>query len=294
MPDTGPFSGPPTSDWWDNPEYKLYLRGAGAGRGGPGGQRPGSGGGFATFGGGMNTLSGGSALGQPGWMRRTPYENVSMAAQPTNAMTGLRQASSVGPMTSSGGLSSMIQRLMQQSIAATQAAAQQSPSNNNQPLTWGQAANNTDPGWAGTFWRTLAPFGLGGTFGTTGSSDVANAIEAQGNRLAGGAYNRAQKQAQLMGLDPGASASYAMEAGLRGQSDTANAIQNAQLQQMLAAQEWARNILGSYLGANTAAGATDSINRYRTDAQSGGGSGWGQTLGSAAGSLINLLPTLGW
>lgn len=289
MPDAGPFTGPPTSDWWDNPEYKLYLRGAGAGRGGPGGQRPGSGGGFAAFGGGANTLAGGSALGGPGWMRRTPYESMGLAQMmPTQAqtMTGLRQNASAAPMTHSGGMSGMIQRLMQQSIAASQAAAANSPNNNNQPLNWQQAGNNTDPGWAGTFWRTLAPFGMGGTFGPTGSADVQAAIEAQGNRLAGGAYNRAQKQSQLLGLDPAAAASYSMEAGLRGQTDTANALQQAQLAQMMQAQQWAQNILGTYLGQNTGAGATDSINRYRMDQQSGGGSGWGQLLGGLGGSIL--------
>lgn len=310
MPDAGPFTGPPTNDWLDSPEYKLYLRGAGAGRGGPGGQRPGSGGGFAAFGGGANTLSGGSALGGPGWMRRTPYESMGMVPTQAQTMTGLRQ--NMGPMTSSAAAPQGLTPEQEQSIAhypavirdamrkaliaklQSQGGANAS-NNNNQPLNWQQAGNNTDPGWAGTFWRTLAPFGMGGTFGPTGSADVQAAIEAQGNRLAGGAYNRAQKQSQLLGLDPAAAASYSMEAGLRGQTDTANALQQAQLAQMMQAQQWAQNILGTYLGQNTGAGATDSINRYRMDQQGGGGSGWGQLLGGLGGSVLGgWLSPGGW
>lgn len=320
MPEMGwPNDGAGINDRLGSPDFKAWLQSQRGGRGGPG---MGPGGGFGSFAGGGGMATGFNAFGggstpairryQFGGAQAVPQLQMggmnmqnavpdmggmtySMPQTQAQTMTGLRQGASAAPATSSNGFSGMIQRLQQQAAQQAAAAQSQSPSNNNQPLNWQQAGANTDPGWAGTFWRTLAPFGQGGAFGPMGNPAITEEIMRQTGLLGQGAAARARNQAQLSGLDPAAAASYGLQASLQGQRDTANAGASALLPQLMGGQDWARSILGAYLGANTQAGATDSINRYRMDAQNQGGSGFGGVLSGLGGQFIgSLMPTVGW
>lgn len=169
---------------------------------------------------------------------------------------------------------------------AANATAGQTPSGPGGTFTqqddWNRWNFNNDPGWGGIMGRILGGMGQSGMFDPMGSSAILNEISQRGNRAASSAQNRAMLSGSLHGLDPAARASYGMEAGLRGQSDAANATSNALLAQLMNQQQFGQGLLNDFFGLNR----TNYLQQRQADLQNQGGSGWGQLLGGVAGGAL--------
>lgn len=269
------------NDQIGEPEFKLWMRGATGG--GRGGQRPGGGGGFATFGGGMNTLTGGSALGLPGYLRRTPYESAMLGM----SSPGLGAAQSTGDATAAFTASLTPEEEAQ--IARLPFGAMRDAMRK-QLLKQKQAAGpqdgSSDP-WATANWGELQReiikmFGGAGAFGPMGNPAILDEISRRGNQAAASAENRARLSARLSGLDPAAAASFAMESGLRGQSDAARSVSDALLGQLMNQQAFGQQALMGFINPNQQAFSQNWVQQR----QPGQGSGWGQMLGGLGGSVL--------
>lgn len=281
-------------EFWANdqlgePEFKLWMRGATGG--GRGGQRPGGGGGFATFGGGLNTLGGGSSLGTPGFMRRTPFESAALGYGTTgpspwlrapglgaNGSTDMSTASSgltpeeeaqIARLPNIGGLRDTMRRQLlkqKQAQAASAASGAGDPYGN---LNWGELQR-----------LIFSGFGRAGAFDPMGNPAILDEISRRGQQAAASAENRARLSSRLSGLDPAAAASYAMEAGLRGQSDTAQAVSNALLEQLMAQDAFGKSVMMGFINPNQGAFSQNWVQQQQPRPNQ-----WAQLLGGLGGSV---------
>ena len=104
-----------------------------------------------------------------------------------------------------------------------------------------------DPTARGVGMRQLGAFGEAGYWDPNGNQALMNSVRGEALANARAAQQGAGLRAQLAGMDPGAAASYRMEAGLRGSSDVARALNNARTQSMLQQQAYANNLAGNLI-----------------------------------------------
>ena len=110
---------------------------------------------------------------------------------------------------------------------------------------WGSYTGSYNPGARGVAERTLGQFGAAGYFDPRGNQMLMDSVRQEALANARASQQGAGLRAQLAGLDPGAAASYSLEAGLRGSSDVARALNNARTQSMLQQQGLANSMLGA-------------------------------------------------
>jgi hypothetical protein len=104
-----------------------------------------------------------------------------------------------------------------------------------------------DPTARGVGMRQMGAFGEAGYWDPNGNQALMNSVRGEALANARAQQQGAGLRAQLAGMDPGAAASYRLEAGLRGSSDVARALNNARTQSMLAQQNYANSLAGSLL-----------------------------------------------
>lgn len=104
-----------------------------------------------------------------------------------------------------------------------------------------------DPTARGVGMRQLGGFGEAGYWDPNGNQALMNSVRGEALANARAAQQGAGLRAQLAGMDPSAAASYRMEAGLRGSSDVARALNNARTQSMLAQQNYANSLAGNLI-----------------------------------------------
>jgi hypothetical protein len=155
-----------------------------------------------------------------------------------------------------------------------------------------------DPTARGVGMRQMGAFGEAGYWDPNGNQALMNSVRTEALANARAQQQGAGLRAQLAGMDPGAAASYRLEAGLRGSSDVARALNNARTQSMLAQQNYANSLAGTLLGNQnqqfTMQNQTrnqDLLNNNQYERQRGdqwgaiGGQIIGQGLGAFTGGL---------
>jgi hypothetical protein len=160
---------------------------------------------------------------------------------------------------------------------------------------WESMTGSYDPGSRGISQRLIGRFGEAGYFDPEGNRALMDSVRAEALSNARATQQGAALRAQLAGMDPGAAASYRMEAGLRGSGDVARALNAARLQSMLQQQQLANAMLredqGFGYGIYSALNQANLQNRNAAEsdkrANSGGFmGGLGQLVGAGVGSMF--------
>ena len=135
-----------------------------------------------------------------------------------------------------------------------------------------------------------------GAFGPNGNQGLMDAVQHQallnGDALRQSAYN----SANLYGGDPGQSAYAAIQGNLNSQGGVANAMSQAQLQQLMNQQQFGQGLYTqaqNYAGGMVSGDQSYLHNQLLTNQMGNqGGSGLGSVLGQVGGSLLGtaLLP----
>lgn len=139
-------------------------------------------------------------------------------------------------------------------------------------LRWGTSGQNPyGDAWAGSIYNPM------------GYQPYLDAIRQQGMSDAGGRMNALRLQNQVSGGDPYLNAYAALMGGMRGQSDTARLIGQAQLGQMQGAQDFYRQLLFQLMGG---AYQMQGVDRQREMANKQANAGTVGALGQLGGGLI--------
>lgn len=145
-----------------------------------------------------------------------------------------------------------------------------------------------DPTARGVGMRQLGAFGEAGYWDPNGNQALMNSVRGEALANARAAQQGAGLRAQLAGMDPSAAASYRMEAGLRGSSDVARALNNARTQSMLAQQNYANSLAGNLIANQNQQFTMENQTRNQdllnnNQYQRGRGDQWGQLGGQLLG-----------
>jgi hypothetical protein len=143
---------------------------------------------------------------------------------------------------------------------------------------------DTRSDWAGMLNSFLGQAGNAGAFDPNGSAAITAGLRRSALSDANALGQRTRNQANLLGLDPGAAASYAMESDINGQGHVQDVLANADLQQKLSAQDFARNIYNGYLGSNYGFQG-QRLQRQLMPKQNS----WGRIAGSVVGTGLGAL-----
>ncbi|NBR00090.1 MAG: hypothetical protein EBT97_06475 [Actinobacteria bacterium] len=146
-----------------------------------------------------------------------------------------------------------------------------------------------DPTARGVGMRQMGAFGEAGYWDPNGNQALMNSVRGEALANARAQQQGAGLRAQLAGMDPGAAASYRLEAGLRGSSDVARALNNARTQSMLAQQNYANSLAGSLLSNQNQQFTMENQTRNQdllnnNQYQRQRGDQWGQLGGQILGS----------
>jgi len=157
-----------------------------------------------------------------------------------------------------------------------------------------------DPTARGVGMRQMGAFGEAGYWDPNGNQALMNSVRGEALANARAQQQGAGLRAQLAGMDPGAAASYRLEAGLRGSSDVARALNNARTQSMLAQQNYANSLAGSLLSNQNQQFTMQNQTRNQdllnnNQYERGRGDQWGaiggQILGTGLGAFTGGLGT---
>lgn len=106
-------------------------------------------------------------------------------------------------------------------------------------------------GFQQSLYDLLNQYGATGMFSPEGDPRMMAAVQANATSNADAMRARQQNQMALGGMDAGQAGSYAMQQQLRGQGDIANALNQAQIGQLQAQQQFGRDLFGQVSGFNT-------------------------------------------
>lgn len=106
-------------------------------------------------------------------------------------------------------------------------------------------------GFQQSLYDLLNQYGATGMFSPGGDPRMMAAVQSQATSNADAMRARQQNSLALGGMDAGQAAAYKQMADLRGQGDVANALNQAQLGQLQAQQDFGRNLFGQVSGFNT-------------------------------------------
>lgn len=122
-----------------------------------------------------------------------------------------------------------------------------------------------------------------GLFNPQGSPGLRAAVRAGALRNADNLRRRQSLLSQLMGLDPNQARVAAVNADAAGSANTAGALNDASLQQMLGGQQFARGLFMNQLGNEQQLANAKALAKYQRDISNPGIGGF---LGQAAGFAI--------
>lgn len=105
-------------------------------------------------------------------------------------------------------------------------------------------------GYIQSLYDLLNQYGATGMFSPEGDPRMMRAVQDQATSNADAMRARQQNQMALGGMDAGQAGSYAMQQQLRGQGDIANALNQAQLGQLQAQQQFGRDLFGNVTNFN--------------------------------------------
>ena len=123
-------------------------------------------------------------------------------------------------------------------------------------------------GFQQSLYDLLNQYGATGMFSPEGNQRMMQAVQSEATSNADAMRARQQNQMALGGMDAGQAGSYAMQQQLRGQGDIANALNQAQLGQLQAQQQFGRDLFGNVTNFN--ADAWKAWNDYVHQSRIGG------------------------
>lgn len=127
----------------------------------------------------------------------------------------------------------------------------------------------------------LIKFLQAGSLGPNPSGAILDSVRGRALDDAEAARSRSELAAQSLGADPATAASYALRAGLQGQSDVSKAVNNSVTDQLTARQDFGQRLLMQLIQGVLSERAASAGNQ-------GGGTDYGGLLGGLGGLIGGL------